>query len=107
MLLGAGIISNVEEADPILRIGEWHKDVFEKSVVFRAEVRKDVFEVSSLKLKFIAGNQSGWWSRLLRNPLDDLILCSSTTVRLLNTISKIYSDVIRIRFNIQESNFGF
>lgn len=78
----------MEEADLILRIGELLKDVFEKSVVFRAEVHEDVFEVSSLIFEFITGNQSGWWSRLLRNPLDNLILSSSTTVRLLNTIFK-------------------
>lgn len=90
VLLGAGIISNMEELNFIFSVGESNMDIIEKRSSLSTEVSKDEFGILSFSLKSIAVNLGGWWSRLLGDPLDDSVLSSTTGVFLLFTLPKLY-----------------
>jgi hypothetical protein len=90
VLLGAGIISNMEELNFVFSVGESNMDIIEKRSSLSTEVSKDEFGILSFSLKSIAVNLGGWWSRLLGDPLDDSVLSSTTGVFLLFTLPKLY-----------------
>lgn len=86
VLLACDISMN--ELDLVLGVCVWDMSFKIKRMVLSTEVGNDEFValVSDLILKGIASDLSGWWSRLLEDPLDNSVLGSSSSVFSFNSV---------------------
>ena len=92
VLGGTVSVLGVDEGHLVLGLSEADEGVLEERVILGAEVGQHELVVGDLLLQGIAGDLGGGRAGLLQDPADDGVLGAATSVLLLLTVPKVWSD---------------
>ena len=92
VLGGTVSVLGVDEGHLVLGLSEADEGVLEERIILGAEVGEHELVVGDLLLQGIAGDLGGGRAGLLQDPADDGVLGAATSVLLLLTVPKVWSE---------------